>query len=231
MAASTERLILDGEPKVEVRLRRSARARRLSLRVSRLDGRVTLSLPKSVGVGQARAFLEERADWVRGHLLEQPRPYVPRIGGTLPVRGDSMPIVAGRRAMLTDDQLVVRDDRPVPAQVKAVLRQAARDELTQACDHYADALGARYGRITLRDTRSRWGSCTSTGNLMFSWRLIMAPHEVLDYVAAHEAAHLREMNHGPRFWALVGQICPNYLNLRGWLKDNGAEIHRIKFNE
>jgi hypothetical protein len=105
----------------------------------------------------------------------------------------------------------------------------ARDRLAGACDDYAARLGKPYARITMRDTRSRWGSCTSDGALMFSWRLIMTPPEVLDYVAAHEVAHLAEMNHSPAFWAVVAQLCPGYAPLRDWLKREGGALQAIRF--
>ncbi|MBE0554766.1 MAG: M48 family metallopeptidase, partial [Rhodobacteraceae bacterium] len=96
--------------------------------------------------------------------------------------------------------------------------------------HYAGLLGRRVTGITLRDTRSRWGSCTAAGRLMFSWRLIMAPPAVLDYVAAHEAAHLVEMNHSPAYWAVVGRIFPGWQAQRGWLRRHGPGLHALRFD-
>jgi predicted metal-dependent hydrolase len=90
-------------------------------------------------------------------------------------------------------------------------------------------LGLPFGRVTLRDTRSRWGSCTSAGDLMFSWRLIMAPSAVLDYVVAHEVAHLAEMNHSDRFWAQVERLFPDHAAPRAWLRRNGAGLHAWDF--
>jgi predicted metal-dependent hydrolase len=91
-------------------------------------------------------------------------------------------------------------------------------------------LGRRFSRLSLRDTRSRWGSCSSRGGLSYSWRLILAPPDVLDYVAAHEVAHLAEMNHSPAFWALVARLCPGYQAPRGWLRREGAGLHRYRFD-
>lgn len=113
--------------------------------------------------------------------------------------------------------------------VRAFLREAARAALVPASRNYADLLGREIGRITLRDTRSRWGSCSSTGDLMYSWRLIMAPAGVLDYVAAHEVAHLAEMNHSARFWSVVERLRPDYQSARDWLKRHGAGLHRYDF--
>jgi len=224
-----ETLDLPGSPGVRVRLRRSARARRLSLRVSGVDGRVTLSLPHAVPVAAARDFLDRQADWVRGHLADRPQPWTPTIGGVIPVEGRDLPIVAGPRARLCDDRAELRAGRAAGPQLAGLLKALARERLSVACDRHAGRLGRRYTALALRDTRSRWGSCSSAGRLMFSWRLVMAPREVLDYVAAHEVAHLAEMNHSPAFWAVVARLCPDYARRRRWLRDHGAVLHGIRF--
>ena len=105
----------------------------------------------------------------------------------------------------------------------------ARERLTAACDRHSLALGRRYSGLRLRDTRSRWGSCSSQGALMFSWRLILAPPDVLDYVAAHEVAHLAHMHHGPEFWDAVHGLYGPYARQRGWLRKNGGSLHRYSF--
>jgi hypothetical protein len=107
------------------------------------------------------------------------------------------------------------------------LRSQARVDLTERTLHHAVNLGCRAKRVTVRDQSTRWGSCSSTGTISYSWRLIFAPGEVLDYVAAHEVAHLKEMNHGPRFWRLVRETMPDMQRARAWLKQNGAELHRF----
>ncbi len=137
-----------------------------------------------------------------------------------------------RRAVLTDGDILV-PDRPemVGARIKALMKLEAGAALKEASNHYARRLGREIGRVTLRDTRSRWGSCTSAGNLMFSWRLIMAPPDVLDYVAAHEVAHLIEMNHSPEYWRVVEQIYPVYQEQRQWLRRNGSLLHRFRFGD
>lgn len=110
------------------------------------------------------------------------------------------------------------------------LKTQARARLVAASDMYAARLGQPYRRITLRDTRSRWGSCSSQGALMYSWRLILAPPRVLHYVAAHEVAHLSEMNHSPAFWAVVAQLFGPCDAERRWLRQEGAALHRIRFD-
>ncbi len=225
--------ILPGDPPVSVNLRRSSRARRMSLRVSRLDGRVTLTLPKRAPLDEGIAFLEEKSEWIRGHLSDRPEALIPMAGGSLPFEGRELPLVASSRrsARVSAGRVEVPDDPSrVGSSVKALLRSAARDRLVSACDFYSGKLGRPFGRITLRDTRSRWGSCSAEGNLMFSWRLIMAPPEVLRYVAAHEVAHLQEMNHSAAFWQLVGHLYPDYENPRLWLRENGEVLHRLRFD-
>lgn len=226
-------VVLTGDPVIEITLRRSARTRRLSLRVSRLDGRVTMSVPKWTGKGEALAFAREKEAWIRRNLAEQVDVMVPTIGGYVMFQGRNVPIVAARARVVRfeDGQIAVPGDCDrSPVRVAAFFKLIARQRLAQASDQYAQALGKRYARLTLRDTRSRWGSCTSDGNLMFSWRLIMAPPQVLDYVAAHEVSHLVEMNHSPAYWKIVSSIYPEYKQPRQWLRDHGQNLHAYRFS-
>jgi len=224
---------LEGNPPIEVTLRHSARAKRLSLRVSRLDGRVTLTLPRRAPAREGIAFLRTKEAWLRSHLQNM-QPAMPvGVGQSIPLLGRETPIVigSGRRARLAEGQIEVSASAPAAPQVRALLRHTARDALAQASDKYAQQLSCTYTRLSIRDTRSRWGSCSSAGVLMYSWRLIMAPPEVLDYVAAHEVAHLVEMNHQPAFWAVVAKLCPDYENHRYWLRERGDQLHRVIFDD
>ena len=130
------------------------------------------------------------------------------------------------------DRLLVPDDpEKLGPRLAAYLRALARDRLAAASDRHAAALRRPYRKITLRDTRSRWGSCTAQGDLMYSWRLVMAPPEVLDYVAAHEVAHLAQMNHSPAFWAVVERLYGDWRPARRWLQVEGASLHRYRFGD
>lgn len=222
--------ILPGTPSIPLVLRRSGRARRISLRISQLDGRVTLTLPSGVPDTEALAFANSKAAWIRDHLSKRHADVELRHGVVLPVEGLACLIVPGqqRRIVMRPGEIAVPDG-PVPKRLQSWLRTLARDRLATAADHYAAALGRSYSRLSLRDTRSRWGSCSSRAALMFSWRLILAPPEVLRYVAAHEVAHLAEMNHSPAFWANVEDIHGAYAAPRRWLRENGAELHRYRF--
>ncbi len=119
------------------------------------------------------------------------------------------------------------DERHAPRRLADWLRNEARADLAQRVEHHSAELGCAPKRISVRDQSTRWGSCSTSGTLCFSWRLIFAPSFVLDYVAAHEVAHLREMNHSQRFWRLVRQTTPDMQRARNWLKINGAELHRF----
>jgi predicted metal-dependent hydrolase len=114
----------------------------------------------------------------------------------------------------------------VTRRVTDFLKREALKDLNAAVDRHTAALGIPARKVTVRDTASRWGSCSSKGHLSFSWRLIMAPPLVLDYLAAHEVAHLKEMNHSHRFWALTHRLCPKTEEAEAWLKRNGASLHR-----
>ncbi|MBZ8118034.1 M48 family metallopeptidase [Roseovarius sp. LXJ103] len=223
--------ILPGNPPIAITLRRSAQARRISLRVSALDGRVTLTLPPGLPEAEALSFARQKQAWLAGHLARQPDDVTIAPGASLPVEGETLELRtgSGRRVHREGGALYVPG--PVAPRVQAWLKTLARERLVAASDHYSGVLGRPYSRITLRDTRSRWASCSSTGALNYSWRLIMAPPDVLDYVAAHEVAHLAEMNHSQAFWDIVARLCPGYDAHRLWLKTHGTALHRYRFGD
>lgn len=224
--------VLPGNPPVALTLRRSGRARRISLRVSSLDGRVTLTLPHHVPEKEGLAFAEEKADWLRKNLKQQPDTFTVGLGNKLPVEGQFLKVSPGNGQRISRDEhsvYVPGSAATIPARLQGWLKVQARERLVQATDLYAAKLDRTYKRITLRDTRSRWGSCSNQGGLMYSWRLILAPADVLRYVAAHEVAHLVEMNHSPRFWSTVESVFPDFNTPRRWLRENGASLHRYRF--
>ena len=230
-----KQLILPGEPPVTVNLRVSARAKRLSLRVSQLDGKVSLTLPRRASLREARAFLAERAQWVRTHLRATPEPRRLAPGGEVLFAGRPHRLLAsgGRSARLGDGVITLPTGAPEKTgpRLAALFKAQARARLEAASTRHAGALGRSFSALSLRDTRSRWGSCSPEGRLMYSWRLVMAPPDVLDYVAAHEVAHLAEMNHSPAFWQNVARLCPDYHAPRLWLRNNGALLHAYRFRD
>jgi predicted metal-dependent hydrolase len=225
-------VFLPGDPPIPLILRRSARARRISLRISQLDGRVTLSMPARLAEHEAMEFARSKEAWIRKHLDARGVDVTVGLGAEIPVGGQMLPVVSGsgRKVQIFADSVAVPGpEGRVGKKLQAYLKEVARDRLAGACDDYAALLGKSYTRLTMRDTRSRWGSCTSDGGLMFSWRLIMTPPEVLDYVAAHEVAHLAEMNHSPAFWAQVERIYGAHKEPRKWLRKHGSDLHRYQF--
>ncbi|MEM9871063.1 MAG: SprT family zinc-dependent metalloprotease [Pseudomonadota bacterium] len=226
--------VLQGDPDIPLILRPSARARRITLRVSQVDGRVTVTLPRHVPEGEALAFAAEKEPWIRKHLSGRQATVEMVPGAVLPIAGQRVTLTAGtgRSVRLAGDQLLVPGaGDAMGRRVAGYLKARARDVLAAASDHYAGRLGHAYTGISLRDPRSRWGSCSSAGRLMYSWRLILAPPAVLDYVAAHEVAHLAQMNHGPQFWAEVERIHGPHADARRWLRAHGAQLHRYSFGD
>lgn len=222
---------LPGLPHVEITLRRSTRTRRFSLRVSALDGRVTLSMPARARLAEAMDFARAHEDWLKTALSRQSPALRLTYGETIPFEGARLTLQPGKtRIQRSGDSLLVPGpEEQLGPRIAAWAKAQARDRLAAASDHYAGRLGRKPKRITLRDTRSRWGSCTHDGALMYSWRLIFAPPEVLAYVAAHECAHLVEMNHSPAFWAVVEGLYPGWQTCRDWLRRHGQSLHAIRF--
>lgn len=228
--------VLPGSPPVEVHLKRSARARRFSLRVSRLDGKVTLSMPVRAREGEALAFLQGHEAWVRQTLSAMPASALRAVGpgSVIAVEGRELVVTpaTGRGVRVEGGQLLVPGNPATTGpRLAAWLKVLARDRLAAASTRYAGLVGRSYATLAIRDTRSRWGSCSPDGRLMYSWRLIMAPPPVLDYVAAHEVAHLVELNHSPAYWRVVTGICPDWKDHRAWLRTHGNTLHRVRFQD
>ena len=223
-------LSLPGGGKTVVRVRRSRRARRFLLHVD-VAGEAELVVPRRAALAEAVAFARDKAGWIERHLRTVPRPVPFTDGCRFPLLG--VPVRVRHVDQLFDDfwrkrgDLYIACPRPqVPRRVEGWLRtEAARQIGPRAADKAAH-IDRAVGRITIGDTRSQWGSCSYKGNLNFSWRLVMAPEAVLDYVVAHEVAHLAELNHTGRFWTLVEDLCTESAASRAWLRRNGAELHR-----
>jgi len=223
----------DGQ-KVTVRMEINPRAKRLILRLDEKAREAVAVAPRAGDLAAAAAFASERVDWIAASLARVPERVAFEPGAVIPVRGEPCRLSLegpGRRARLvTEPALVLQApgaQETFAARITRYLKRAALSDLGDAVDAHCHALGVQAARITVKDTRSRWGSCTSDARLSFSWRLICAPPAVLDYVAAHECAHLLEMNHSDRFWAHVERICPDWKRQRRWLRTNGRELHAI----
>ncbi|WBU54626.1 M48 family metallopeptidase [Paracoccus sp. SCSIO 75233] len=218
---------------IAVSVRRNARARRMTLRVPRAGGDVVLTMPPRMSLSEGRNFVASKEDWLRRTVSAMPGPQIVAEGARLPVGGTevTLSVMPLRQVRLEGDVLYVPQGRAVGATVQAWLKHRAHAALREAVDRHAGHLGRQPRAMTLRDTRSRWGSCTADGRLMFSWRLAMAPYAVLDYVAAHEVAHLAHMDHSPRFWAQVEALMPGYGVHRHWLRENGAGLQAWRFKD
>jgi predicted metal-dependent hydrolase len=231
----TIQVVIHGEA-VTVHVRRSSAARRLTLRVRSATGDVVLTLPQRAALSSAQAFAERQAGWIATRLATLPEIVRIADGVDLPLRGVAHRVVHGggrgttRIAADADGRPELRVCGPrehLPRRAVDFLRREAKADLDAAARRYATVLGVELGRITIRDTRSRWGSCSSGGDLSFSWRLVLAPPFVLDYVAAHEVAHRREMNHSACFWTVLRDLCPETDRAELWLKRHGAGLHRF----
>lgn len=228
-------MALDSVP-VPVEVRVSARARRLSMRVDAARNIVRISTPPRVPDADIRLFVGRHLDWLRQRLSAVPGtvPFLP--GAVVPILGvDHLirHVPDGRR---TPQRLTLPDGGHelqvggeaafVPRRVADYLKAEARRLLTARAHDKAGRLGVAIAGVTVRDTRSRWGSCSPDRRLSFCWRLVMAPDPVFDYVVAHEVAHLREMNHSARFWTLCASLTDGVAEPRDWLRANGARLHR-----
>ncbi len=230
-SSESETLALPGG-ETRVLWRRSSRARRISLRIEPKGGVVVVTLPPRAGRRAGLALLTAHADWVASHLAALPGAIAFVPGALVPIGGVEQPIChvpgARRGVWLEGGEIRVSGDVAfLPRRVRDFLRAEAKQRLSALVAEKAASLGATVRRVRVRDTRSRWGSCGADGSLAFSWRLVMAPPFVQDYVAAHEVAHLRHMNHGPRFWALVRKLSPHTDAAIAWLREEGTRLIRI----
>lgn len=215
----------------------NARATRLTLRIVPGGKSLRVTIPPHVSDSQVDHFIARNRNWVAVRLERLPEPVAARAGATIPYMGVDHRIVHSKklRGIVEAGHFAGKPSLIVPGEadgvgrkVGAFLKRQARKELDAAVARHAAELGVRAKSIRITDTTTRWGSCSTTRTLSFSWRIVMAPPEVLDYLAAHEVAHLREMNHSPKFWALVRKLCPQMEKHKAWLKRNGARLHAIE---
>jgi len=254
----TFEMALDGLA-APVTVRRSPRARRFSLSVNEALRNGVLTIPQHASLEEAGRFLARNLDWLQSRLAAMPEPVPFAHGRIIPLRGLEHRIcftatARGRGAVWTrapeasrevaadwdgaagsgaplPEICVAGEARHAPRRLKDWLKAQARKDLTARSWWHAERLGLKPSRITIRDQSTRWGSCSANGVLSYSWRVILAPPFVLDYLAAHEVAHLREMNHSKHFWALVRETMPRMEEGRRWLRTHGRSLHRYGVEE
>jgi predicted metal-dependent hydrolase len=221
-----------------LRIVENDRATRLTLRIAAGGTGLRITVPPGVSQREVDRFLERHQGWLEQRLAKLPDQPQVRPGIKVPVRGVPHLIVhePGKRGMAetatAEDGpvLIVHGDRRfLPRRVADFLKREARREIEVLVAKHTAAVGRRAKSVRFKDTTSRWGSCTSDGTLSFSWRIAMAPGAVIDYLVAHEVAHLIEMNHGPKFWKLCRELCPRTDEAKAWLKRNGSALQAIGF--
>jgi predicted metal-dependent hydrolase len=225
-----------GRATVPVDFRHNAKAKRIILRlapsknVDKPDG-VVVTLPSGVSWKEGLCFAQTNLNWISTRLLALPDKIYFTDGATVPFVGVDhyiRHIPSARRGVWCEDN-EIRVSGPLshlPRRTKDWLKKEARRKISLLIRKISPMQGLMPGRITIRDTRSRWGSCAANGNLSFSWRLVLAPENIIEYVVAHEIAHLAEHNHSPQFWAVVNSLTPHCKLGRKWLKLNGEKLHR-----
>lgn len=229
----TARVVLEvGGRGLSVLLRRSGSARRMSLRVLPSGEGVVLVLPMGARVADGLDFARSKAGWIENRLVRLPERVPFEEGAVVPLLGVPHTIrhrPDARRGVWAEEDILHISGRPehLSRRLADWLKREARDVIAPRAHLHAATLGKQVNRISLRDPRSRWGSCTSGGDLSFSWRLVLAPLPVLEYVVAHEVAHLVEMNHSEAFWRIVAGLVPDVGASRSWLRSRGGELHRF----
>lgn len=229
-----ELLKIDGAA-VSVTIRHNPRARRLLIRVHPTTGEVTVVAPSRRALDHALDFARSESDWIKRRLAKVPRLVELDLGASVLFRGIEHNVTAAEKGPApvwtesTGDGHYLRVSgraEHVPRRLLDFFKREARLVLSARTQELAERIGTRASRISVRDTQSRWGSCSTERSVSYSWRLILAPPFVLDYVVAHEVAHMRHMNHSPRFWKLVKELMPETEAAQRWLKRNGTQLYR-----
>jgi predicted metal-dependent hydrolase len=234
-----ERLHVVAGRSLPLRIVESARARRLTLRIDPGGRALRITVPPGVARREVERFLLSHQGWLEQRLAKVPRRPNVRPGIKLPLRGvphlivhepDTRGTVRRSRDEAGPILIVHGDRRHLPRRLADYLKREAKRDIEKLVEKHCATVGRRARAIRFRDTSSRWGSCTADGALSFSWRIMMAPPSVINYLVAHEVAHLKEMNHGPKFWKLCMKLCPDTELCRAWLKRNGGTLQAIAFD-
>lgn len=228
-----------GGRSLPITIRENQRATRITLRIEPGGKALKMTIPYGLHHREVDDFLERHNGWLRSRLSKFSEDGRVCDGGYINIRGARHRIehtgsLRGVTHVASDGagEAVLRVSglpEHLGRRVSTFLKKEARGDLERLVAFHAEVVGKPVRSISIKDTRSRWGSCSHEGNLSFSWRIVMAPENVINYLAAHEVAHLREMNHGPKFWALCERLCPDTETAKAWLKRNGSQLHAIEF--
>jgi predicted metal-dependent hydrolase len=234
--AAEKMIVFSGERSYELAIVRHPRARRYTIRVRDAYRDVVLTMPKRGNLADAHVFAQKNVAWIATKLSKLPDVVPFTDGAIIPFRGEPHRIVhrPDARGTVWAEQdetgnallCVAGSASHISRRVTDFLKREAKKTLTDASRMYAAKIGVNIKHIGLRDSASRWGSCSESGALSYSWRLILAPSFVLDYLAAHEIAHRIELNHSNRFWTLLDSMTPDRERAEAWLGTHGNSLHR-----
>lgn len=228
-----QRLPLDG---VAARLSVNPRARRLSIRIDARAGEAVLIAPSERKLADVVAFARTKASWMRERLAERPHGTPLEPGAIIDLFGRPTRLVAVSGAGAA--RLIDSADGPIiqsggegeafARRVENLFKRLARQVLVERTEHHLRTLGQRPVKVSIADTKSRWGSCSPHNrSIRYSWRVVMAPPAVADYLAAHEVAHLVHADHSPAYWSVVQKLVGDHRPFRKWLRDNGPALHAV----
>ena len=225
-------MIKIGSPEITIYIHKSKRAKRLSIRISGANSNVFLIIPKRISVLEATQFALNKERWIRKQLKSKIDISKVTLGSAVPVEGFSYVIESGKNQRIKFEKnkiLIPFNYTDFAQHLKIYLLELSRQRFFSRTNFYCDLIGRKFVKINIKDPKTRWGSCTSSGTLMYSWRLILAPKSVLEYLVVHEVSHLVEMNHSIKFWQHVEKLMPDFRESQLWLKKNGQKLHSYHF--
>jgi len=218
-----------GDTRLPIKITKRRKSRRLVVRYQPIKKSLSLTLPQATSIKQGLHFVNEKREWIAKQLLQYTDSQPLSDNSIIPIFGKETRMEhAGGRGTITEENGILKihgDIEFMARRVKKYLVDKLKSEITILVKSNAVKLGVKTGSITLRDTSSRWASCSFDGNLSFSWRLVFAPYEVISYIVAHEVAHIKEHNHSAAFWKLVEELYPDYSKSEEWLKKNGRSLY------
>lgn len=217
-----------------LKARHSKRAKRIALRLDHRNHEIHLVIPPRANLKKAFDFAYTHRHWITEKLGELPAPVAFTDGAVLPLLGENVTLdiycdIALKKTTISlkNNILSVKTNKDDPSgRITRHLKAHAKERLTALANTKAETIGKTIKQVQVRDTKSRWGSCSPDGTLSFSWRIIFAPYEAFDYLVAHEVAHLAHKNHGPQFWSLCEELCDDYRTGKKWLRDHGHSLMR-----